>query len=368
MLSGCNEFERGGTNPTQTSTPANPGVSYARARVAAPGPDALLEDERNTIDVFRATADSVVFVTNARWQRNIFGLNSTRVDQGQGSGFVWDREGHVVTNFHVVRGGDAFSVRLVDGNTHDARLVGVDPNKDLAILKIKDDIPDLRPLVRGDSRKLTVGQKVLAIGNPFGLDHSLTTGIVSALDREMPSIAGTTIENVIQTDASINPGNSGGPLLNSAGELIGVSTMIVGPARQSAGIGFAVPVDTVKRIVPQLIEHGRVKRVGLGVQILPDSLAQRWGAEGVIIREPLPGGPASRAGLRSIEIDRRGNVYSYDVIVGINDTAIKNYDDLYQALEDRQDGETVVVHYRRRGPDEKKLSEREVEVVLRDLD
>jgi S1-C subfamily serine protease len=363
-LVGCDQQQ----DAAQSSQAAKNHAHTAPDPATPPGTRALLEDERNTIDVFRATAGSVVFVTNARWQRNIFGINSSRVDQGQGSGFVWDRQGHVVTNFHVIRGGDAFSVRLGDGISHDAKLIGFDANKDLAVLRIKDELPDLRPIARGDSNDLIVGQKVLAIGNPFGLDHTLTTGVVSALDREMASIAGTTIDNVIQTDASINPGNSGGPLLDSSGRLIGVNTMIVGPAKQSAGIGFAVPVNTVERVIPQLILHGKVKRVGLGVQILPDSLARRWGIAGVIVREPVPGGPASRAGLRAVEVDRQGNLHSFDVIVGIDDIPVTNYDDLYSALDGRRPGEKVTLHYQRRVTDERRVSEREAEVALQDLD
>jgi S1-C subfamily serine protease len=202
--------------------------------------------------------------------------------------------------------------------------------------------------VHGSSKDLVVGQKVLAIGNPFGLDHTLTTGVISALGREMQSLANTTIEDVIQTDASINPGNSGGPLLDSHGRLIGVNTSIISASGQSAGISFAVPVDTVKRVIPQLIKEGRVRRVGIGVSILPDNYAVKWGLEGVIVRDVVSGGPAADAGVRPMEVDRRGNVF-VDVIVGINDTKIRNFDDLFRAFDVREPNEKVTVHIMREG-------------------
>jgi S1-C subfamily serine protease len=205
------------------------------------------------------------------------------------------------------------------------------------------------PLQHGDSAELVVGQKVLAIGNPFGLDHTLTTGVISAVGREIPSLAGTLIEDVIQTDASINPGNSGGPLLDSSGRLIGVNTSIVGPAGQSAGIGFAVPSSTVNRIVPQLIRFGKVKRAGLGIRILPDYVAERWGVDGVIVRDLSPGNAAQRAGLQAIRVDRWGSVTSFDLIVGIDDDAVGSYNDLYRALDGRKAGESIKVHFDRSG-------------------
>ncbi len=236
--------------------------------IERPIPQGLLESEQNTIEVFRRASPSVVFITNSRQVHSFRGLNVTGIPQG--SGFIWDELGHVVTNYHVIRGGDAFSVTFGDGASYDARVVGFDPNKDLAVLRIRTQDRKLVPLQHGGSAELVVGQKVLAIGNPFGLDHTLTTGVISALGREIPSLAGTLIEDVIQTDASINPGNSGGPLLDSSGRLIGVNTSIIGPAGQSAGIGFAVPSSTVNRIVPQLIRFGKVRRAGLGVRIFPD--------------------------------------------------------------------------------------------------
>lgn len=308
----------------------------------------MLEDERNTIDVFRNTSNSVVFVTSTQLQRGYFGLSTQQVSQGTGSGFVWDNDGHIVTNFHVVNGSNSFSVSFANGNAYDATLIGIDPYKDLAVLEMDQSVSMPKPLARGSSSDLMVGQKVLAIGNPFGLDHTLTTGVISALGREMQSLANTTIEDVIQTDASINPGNSGGPLLDSAGRLIGVNTSIVSQSGQSAGIGFAVPVDTVKRVVPQLIKEGRVRRVGIGVRILSDHQAANLGVEGVIIREPVPGGPAAALGIRAMQVDRRGNVYA-DIIIGIDDKRIARFDDLFRVLDTRMPGDEVTLHLNRGG-------------------
>ena len=325
--------------------------SRAPADVAAPRPlpENLLEDERNTIDVFRRTSDSVVFVSNTEVVRGFFNLNASEVPRGTGSGFVWDDEGRIVTNFHVIQGGNRFTVTLSDGTTHEAKLIGVAPRKDLAVLAIDPDGAVLRPLEIGDSDGLVVGQKVLAIGNPFGLDGSLSTGVISALGREIRSVAGTVIENVIQTDASINPGNSGGPLLDSGGRLIGVTTAIFSTSGSSAGVGFAVPVATVRRLMPQLIEHGRVRWPGLGVTLLPDHLAARWGVQGVVVREVLPGSPAEAAGLQSIRADRRGNVRSFDLIVEAAGRRVLQAVDLLDALDDFDVGDVVKVRFLRDG-------------------
>ncbi|MDP6979802.1 MAG: trypsin-like peptidase domain-containing protein [Myxococcota bacterium] len=331
------------------SEPSNGEPRGTASVTAPPSPAALLENERNTIDVFRNTSSSVVFVTSLQVERDFFGFSRRQVEAGTGSGFVWDDQRHIVTNFHVVRGSEAFSVNFANGDTFDARLIGFDPYKDLAVLALDSGVTPPRPLAHGSSRDLVVGQKVLAIGNPFGLDHTLTTGVISALGREMQSLGGTTIEDVIQTDASINPGNSGGPLLDSSGRVIGVNTSIISNTGQSAGIGFAVPIDTVKRVVPQLIEHGRVRRVGIGVSILSDRQAASWGIEGVIVSEPVRGGPAERAGLQPLRLDRRRRVYSMDVIIGVDDVRVRNFDDLYRAFDDRQSGERVKIHVDRGG-------------------
>jgi S1-C subfamily serine protease len=324
-----------------------PGPLHADSQL--PIPSDLLESERNTIEVFRAAGSSVVFVTNSALRRDFFQMNVTKVPRGTGSGFLWDRQGHVVTNFHVVEGGNSFAVTLADGTTRDARLIGAEPRKDLAVLRFDPDGLELQPISIGRSDPLIVGQKLLAIGNPFGLDRTLTTGIISALGREISAPGGFVIENVIQTDASINPGNSGGPLLDSAGRLVGVNTAIYSLSGGSSGIGFAIPVDTVSRIVPQLIQFGRVKRAGLGVTVLPDHIVRRWGVEGVVVREVLPGSGASRAGLRSIQLDRQGTVLSRDLIVGIGDQPVHSFADLANALDPYAPGDEILVLFDRNG-------------------
>jgi len=321
-------------------------------------PPFLLEDERNTIEIFREQSDAVVFIRNSELRRQMFSRNVMEVPRGSGSGFVWDNRGYIVTNYHVIQGGDQMSVTLSDGTEHDARIVGGDANKDLAVLKIEVDNPGRLTAVRlGDSKDLLVGQKVLAIGNPFGLDQTLTTGVISALGREIRSVANTTISDVVQTDASINPGNSGGPLLDSRGYLIGVNTAIYSTSGSSVGIGFAVPVSTVKRIVPQLIEFGKATRAGLGVSLLGDDLARRWGIQGVIIQEVQRGSAADRAGLQGSTQDRRGRVRVGDVIIGINNSSVTNYDDLYTALDKHRPGDKVTIRYVR--------DDREKEVMIK---
>lgn len=340
LLFALMSFPLGGTNAAS----ADDGKLETRAL-----PPGLLESERNTIDIFRAAAGSVVFVTNNALRRDFFSMNVTKVPQGTGSGFLWDRFGHVVTNYHVIEGGSSFSITLEDGSQHEATFIGAEPRKDLAVLRFDPKGLALESIPIGQSDRLVVGQKVLAIGNPFGLDRSLTTGIISALGREIPASGGFIIEDVIQTDASINPGNSGGPLIDSAGRLIGVNTAIFSPSGASAGIGFAVPVDTVRRIVPQLIRFGRVKRAGLGVTLLPDHIVGPWGIEGVVIREVHPGSGAAAAGLHGIELDRRGAVVSLDVINRIDEDRIRNFADLANALDEHAPGDFVWVHYERDG-------------------
>jgi S1-C subfamily serine protease len=227
----------------------------------------LAEDERSTIELFENSRDSVVFITTRQrvmdaWSRNIFSVPS-----GTGSGFIWDDLGHIITNLHVIKGASEAIVRLADGRDYKASLVGASPAHDIAVLKIGIGFQRPAPVPLGSSHDLKVGQKVFAIGNPFGLDWTLTTGIVSALDRSLPGSDGRTIDNLIQTDAAINPGNSGGPLLDSAGRLIGINTAIYSPSGASAGIGFSVPVDTVNRVVPQIISRGKYIRPALGITV-----------------------------------------------------------------------------------------------------
>ena len=326
-----------------------------------PIPAGLLEDERNTIEVFRRTSRSVVFVSTNAMQRDVFTLNVIEVPRGTGSGFVWDTKGHVVTNYHVIEPGNTWSVTLANGKQFDAELAGAEPFKDLAVLRIQAPESELVPLVLGDSERLVVGQKVLAIGNPFGLDQTLTTGVISALGREIKSAAQITIQDVIQTDAAINPGNSGGPLLDSAGRLIGLNTMIYSPSGASAGIGFAVPVSAIRRVVPQLIAHGKVTRAGLGVELLPDIYAQRLGVDGIVIRAVQPGGAADRAALRGLGKDRYGRVLLGDVIVGVNGQKVTVFDDLFKALEPHRPGDEVRLQLARDG------REREVRLRLQEV-
>jgi S1-C subfamily serine protease len=309
----------------------------------------LSAEELSTIEVFEKAAQSVVYITNTAVRRDIWSLNTFEVPQGSGSGFIWNRQGHIVTNFHVIYGADSIQVVLDDQSTHDARIIGVDPDHDLAVLQISGAADTLRPLDIGSSQDLRVGQRVLAIGNPFGLDHTLTTGVVSALGRSIKSITDRTIEGVIQTDAAINPGNSGGPLLNSAGQLIGVNTQIVSPSGAFAGIGFAVPVDIVKRVVPQLIQYGKVIRPGLGISLIPDSIATRWGVKGVVIAKVLTGSIAAQAGLEGLEESPSGRIRLGDVIIGIDGEAVRTYDDLARILDRHNVGDRVSLKVRRNG-------------------
>jgi S1-C subfamily serine protease len=240
-------------------------------------------EEKATIGLFRQASPSVVNITTIAVQRDFFTLNLYQIPEGTGSGFVWDTTGNVITNFHVIHNADAAQVTLADQSAWKARIVGVAPDKDIAVLRIDAPANRLRPIPIGTSKELQVGQKVFAIGNPFGLDQTLTTGVISALGREIESVTRRPIQGVIQSDAAINPGNSGGPLLDSAGRLIGVNTAIYSPSGASAGIGFAIPVDTVNRIVPELIRYGKLTRPGIGVQIAEDQIAQQLGIKGVLV-------------------------------------------------------------------------------------
>lgn len=317
--------------------------------MCSPGPiSALTEDEQNTIDVVKKTTNSVVFVTNIQLVRDFF-YQEEAVARGTGSGFVWDSSGHIVTNYHVIEEGDVFAVTLPNQEYRKARLVGIVREKDIAVLRVEGDLKGLTPLKIGSSANLQVGQKVIAIGNPFGFDHTVTTGIVSALGRNIRGAGNVTIRDMIQTDASINPGNSGGPLLNSDGQLIGMNTMIYSQSGASAGIGFAVPVDTIKHVVPQLIKYGKVIRPGLGITLLPDQYARSYNIEGVIIREVVPNGPADRAGIKGLGRDRYGQLYIRDVIIAIDDHKITSYDDLYNTLDNYRVGDTVTVTVERDG-------------------
>jgi S1-C subfamily serine protease len=311
----------------------------------------LLEDERNTIEIVKSTKNSVVFVTNIGIVRDPFFFGEEKAARGSGSGFVWDERGHIVTNFHVIEDGVEYKVTLPNREERTAKLIGKDEIKDIAVLKVEGDLKGLFPVRAGTSENLQVGQKVIAIGNPFGFDHTVTTGIVSALGRSIPGAGGLSIRDMIQTDASINPGNSGGPLLNSAGELIGMNAMIISPSGASSGVGFAVPVDTIKKLVPELIRYGRVTWPTLPVRLLSDDYARRLGVRepGVVIYQVPEGGEAAKAGLQGLSRDRRGYYYLGDVITAVDGAVVKSNDDLFSQLESRKVGETVTLTVTRNG-------------------
>jgi S1-C subfamily serine protease len=290
--------------------------------------------------VFSKFSRSVVHITSLETHRDRITLDVSEIPQGTGSGFVWDQHGHVITNFHVVAHGDRASVTLNDGSTYPAVIVGRAPDKDLAVLRIDAPAGKLLPLPIGQSAQLKVGQKVLAIGNPFGLDQTLTTGVISGLGREIKSMTQRSIFDVIQTDASINPGNSGGPLLDSSGRLIGINTAIYSPSGANAGIGFAVPVDTVNTIVPALIRDGKLVRPGLGINILSDQIAQQQKIEGVVVLGVAPGGAAEKAGIRGT-VPTRGGWELGDVIVKIDNVEVKKSSDLFRAIDAHKVGDQV---------------------------
>jgi len=302
----------------------------------------LAGDEKNTIDIFRNAAPSVVYITSLAVRRNLFSLNVYEIPQGTGSGFIWDKQGRIVTNYHVISDASRLEVTLADHTTWKAVLVGAAPDKDIAVLQISAPADKLRPLALGESKNLLVGQKVFAIGNPFGLDQTLTTGVVSALGREITAATGRTIHDVIQTDAAINPGNSGGPLLDSAGRLIGMNTAIYSPSGASSGIGFAVPVGEVNRVVPQIISKGKLIRPGLGVIFANRNLTAELGLEGVLVLKVLPGSSAEKAGLHGTTQVRDGLVVG-DIILAVNGKKVMDYDALRDELERHEVGETVTL-------------------------
>lgn len=323
----------------------------AEPRVVTPRGE-LGADERATIELFRNARESVVFISTRQHVTNFWTRNVYSVPRGSGSGLVWDAAGHIVTNFHVIEGASEAQIQLADGRQFSASLVGASPQHDLAVLKIGGAgfvAPARVPI--GSSGDLQVGQNVFAIGNPFGLDWTLTKGIVSALDRSLPNEDGPDIRHLVQTDAAINPGNSGGPLLDSAGRLIGINTAIYSPSGASAGIGFAVPVDTVMRVVPQLIADGRYTRPTLGVESddeINDRLKRVSGIEGVFVLRVDPGSVADRAGLSAAQRTRRG-VVPGDIITALNSRPVSRVGDLLARLDDFRVGQTVELTLLRRG-------------------
>jgi len=328
----------------------NAETSRAHKRKVAPT-SYVTDIELRTIELFETAAPSVVFITTSSLRQDYYSMKVTEIPEGTGSGFIWNEEGHIVTNFHVIesvleRRGGKVTVTLSDQSTWDAKVIGVEPNKDLAVLSIDAPKEKIVPIPIANSSALRVGQSVYAIGNPFGLDQTLTTGVISALGREIDSRSGIPIKDVIQTDAAINPGNSGGPLLDSSGRLIGVNTAIYSPSGAYAGIGFSIPVDVVNWIVPDLIEYGEVRRPILGVELLPDQYHEE---EGAMIRAVSPKSPAEQVGLKGIIRARNGG-YSYgDIIKSINGESVKTSSDLILELEKYNPGDEIKLAFEREG-------------------
>ena len=307
---------------------------------------ALRPDELHTIDTFERVSPSVVYITTVALKADPFSLTVFEVPQGTGSGAIWSDDGYIVTNYHVIQeatGRNAtIQVTLDDRSVHAAQLIGFEMDKDVAVLKISPPAnTKLRPIEISKSSTLKIGQDVLAIGTPFGLDRTLTTGIVSGLGRKIESVTGRPIDGMIQTDAAINPGNSGGPLLDSDGKMIGMNTAIYSPSGAYAGIGFAVPVDTIRRLIPQIIKYGKAKKASLGLSLLDDYYAKRLGVPGVIVYEIAPNGPADKARIQPTSIDQYGRIRLGDVILEIESKPIRTADDILDILESHQEGDTM---------------------------
>ncbi|MET0410535.1 MAG: trypsin-like peptidase domain-containing protein [Polyangiaceae bacterium] len=348
----CDSLKGLGSNTSQAQPSAAPSSAPsppptlpppASSTVVPLTAQSMTEDERNSISVFESAAKATVFVTNKRRVVDFQNRRTVDVPAGSGSGFIWDTDGHVVTNFHVVKGAQSLSVTLYDHRTFDAEVVGVESRKDIAVLKLVSGPKDLKPIQVQRGLKLLVGQKALAIGNPFGLDQTLTTGVISALGRDLPGPDNVTIRDMVQTDCAINPGNSGGPLLDSNGRLIGMNTMIYSGSGSgvSAGIGFAVPVSAIAQVVPQIIKDGRAEQIGMGVRIDSEQFLERqFGVRGVLVIQVYPNTPAAKAGLRGTTRTPRGLSLG-DIIIKIDDVVISDYDDLYTELDKRKAGDKV---------------------------
>jgi len=306
----------------------------------------LSEAERATIDLFRRTSPSVVQVVSRANAGDMRELQSGSRAAQSGTGFVWDGAGHIVTNNHVVEGAGSVGVRFGSGQVTQAQITGTAPNYDLAVIRVANSGHLPRPIAIGTSADLKVGQFAYAIGNPFGLDQSLTTGVISALKRRLPTSAGREIANVIQTDVAINPGNSGGPLLDSAGRVVGVTTAIISPSGSNAGIGFAIPIDVVNRIVPELIRNGRVPTPGIGINAASEVATTRLGVQGIIVVRTIPGSPAARAGVRGVD-PTTGKIG--DVIVGVNGIPVRRLTDFTDALEQAGVGHEAQLEVERNG-------------------
>jgi len=347
-------------DPVQQEAVANPSDEEITATANSLADPAvafsLNKDERAIIKLFEEGAPSTVFINTSTYQRDYWTRDITEIPRGSGTGFVWDKNGHIITNYHVVQGADRAKVTLADQSTWDAKMVGFEASKDLAVLKLETPADQLTPIPVGTSENLKVGQFVFAIGNPFGLDQTLTTGVISALGREIASVSGAPIRDVIQTDAAINPGNSGGPLLNSSGELIGVNTAIYSPSGASAGIGFSIPVDAVNWVVPDLIQHGIIQRPTMGVNFIPQRMLRQLGVEGLMIYRVGPDSAAEKAGIRPLYRDGEGKLHLGDIIVAIDGEAIESENDYLLALENYRVGDKIEV-----------LVERENERIALDL-
>jgi S1-C subfamily serine protease len=312
----------------------------------------LGSDEKSIINLFEKSKDTVVFISTTERVQDLWTRNVYSVPKGSGSGFIWDDQGHVVTNFHVIQNASEANVKLSDGRSYKAKLVGVSNRHDIAVLKINTGYRKPDPVPIGTSKDLKVGQSVFAIGNPFGLDWTLTRGIVSALDRSIEGENGGMIDHLIQTDAAINPGNSGGPLLDSASRLIGINTAIYSPSGSSAGIGFAIPVDTVNRVVSQLIQKGKYTRPGFGFEMdenINARLTSILKVEGVFVLRVPKGTEADKAGLKGITIKSNGDVTAGDIILMVNNVKVTSTDKLMSVLDERHVGESVKVGVLREG-------------------
>lgn len=349
------------TTPPENEVVLNPN---AEPRAITPRGD-LADDEQSTIELFENSSDAVVFITTSQQFLSRGTAKISEMATGQGSGFVWDKEGHIVTNFHVIKpiveGSGRAHITFADGSTYVAAVVGTSAENDLAVLQVKDfQGKKFTPIPVGTSTDLRVGQKVFAIGNPFGFDHTLTTGIISGLGRSIEAEDGRQIDDLIQTDAAINPGNSGGPLLDSSGRLIGVNSAIYSPSGAYAGIGFAIPADTVNAVVTELIRNGEIKRPYLGVRFAPPTINAQLGIQGAIVGEVIKGSPAEKAGIHPTIQTQQGSIELGDIIVEIDGKPIRHYGDVVRALFSHKVGDVLkmkVIRGVRRGasPEEVEL-------------
>lgn len=359
-----NKFPNPPKIPKIPTIPRIPKIPEKQITTVAPNPTStdivipsgLLPNELNNIAIFKSASPLVVHVNNLRYYQEFFTFNISKSRAGEGSGFIWDKLGHIVTNYHVVRNADQISISFKDGSNTLAKVVGIEPRKDIAVLRVELGDKVVNPFPLADSSTLLPGQKTIAIGNPFGLDHTLTTGVISALGRQFPSqIHGVTIRDMIQTDASINPGNSGGPLFDSRGHLIGMNTAIISRTGSSSGIGFAVPSNTIKRIVSQIIEHGKVIQPMIGIHLLDDGVAKHLGISGAIVGEVFHNSPAANAGIRGTRRSRNGRIFIGDILTQIDQIQIKSYDDLYNYLERKKVGDEIELTFKRTKADQRTL-------------